>query len=165
MPTQPSQRALDFMRSILPEQRKCSRVQLTVQAAVIFYDSNLEPITAFLRDINMLGAFFYCGQKPTVGQHARLQFAVMEPADQLEAIGEGTIVRVEEFVPGAAIGVAMEFTHYQVTRLPKQEEAAQSLGERPEDPSFIGWTVEMVERMLRRSSPFVHLTSGCENAA
>ena len=54
MSYQPSQRALDFMRCTLPEQRRYFRVHLPIQAKVTFRDAGWEPQLAVLRDINIL---------------------------------------------------------------------------------------------------------------
>lgn len=161
MPFQPSQRALDFMRCVLPEQRRYFRVHLPVQAIVTFRDASTEPQMAFLRDINMLGAFFYCRQKPKVGQVLRLELALPEQSEPCKAICEGHVLRVEEFGPEAAVGVAMEFTSYELSRPSPMEQASQQ----PQGPSFIGWTVEMVERIFEKSSRFVRLNPECEHAA
>ena len=161
MPSEPSQRALDFMRCVLPEQRRCSRIHLPIRATAIFSNSSAEPQNAFLRDVNMLGAFFYCRLKPKVGQTARLDFALPEAGDHTKAICEGTIQRVEEFVPGAAIGVAIEFTRYELTRPVKLEEVQPQ----EEHTPFIGWTVEMVERMFAKSGQLVRPNNACEHAA
>jgi PilZ domain-containing protein len=135
------------MRCALPEQRRYFRVHLPIRAQAIFRDFGSEPQPAFLRDINMLGAFFYCKQRPSVGHTTRLEFAFPEQGEQVTATCEGRVVRVEDSGPGA-VGVAIEFIRYELERPVKQEQAGQSRQSTP----FIGWTVEMVERMFERSS-------------
>jgi len=147
MPLQPSQRALDFMSCVQPEQRRCSRVHVPIRAIAVFRDLGLGPQTAFLRDMNMLGAFLYCRQRPSVGDNATLEFALPEQGEQIKAICVGTVVRVEDFAPGAAIGIAIEFTRYELARPAKLEQAREQLQNAP----FIGWTVEVVERMFEKS--------------
>ena len=161
MPFRQSQRALDFMLSAVPEQRRCSRVHLPVRATIAFPESAIEPHTALLRDVNMLGAFFYCKQRPSIGQIVRLDFAVPENNEQMKVICEGRVVRVEEFAPGAAIGVAAEFTRYELARSASLEKAEQQ----PGNASFIRWTVEMVERVSEKSGRFTGQNCGCEQAA
>jgi PilZ domain len=148
VPFQPSQRALDFMRCALPEQRRYFRIHLPIRAVAIFRDWSIEPQTAFLRDINMLGAFFYCEQRPSIGHNTRLEFALPEQGEQVTATCEGRVVRVEDSGPEGAIGVAIEFVRYELERPSKREHAGQPLQRTP----FIGWTVEMVERMFEKSS-------------
>ncbi|PYX99769.1 MAG: hypothetical protein DMG64_18655 [Acidobacteria bacterium] len=149
MPFQPSQRAVDFMRCALPEQRRYFRVHLPIRAVAVFRDSG-EPQNAFLRDINMLGAFFYCKHKPSVGQSAKLEFDIPGTADQIKALCEGLVVRVEERAPEAAIGIAVEFASYSVAQPAELKGSAQ-----PGKP-FIGWTIEMVERMFEKFSQLAH---------
>ena len=156
MGSEPSRRALDFMRCALPEQRRCSRLHLPIRATVVFPASSAEPQIAFLRDVNMLGAFFYCRHKASVGQTARLEFGFPDDAGPINAICEGAILRVEEFASGAAIGVAIEFTRYELTR-PMRAEQVQA---QYEHTPFIAWTVDIVERMFAKSEQFVHLKSG-----
>lgn len=144
MPCQQSQRALDFMRCALPEERRCSRVRLPVQAIVAFPGLGMTALTAFLRDMNMLGVFFYCQQRPNVGHEVSLDFAPPGDGEQMRITCEGFVVRVEELAPGASIGVAAEFTRHKFARPAKSQEP-----EELEDAPFIRWTVEMVERVLK----------------
>lgn len=160
VPSHESQRALDFMRCMLPEQRRCARVHLPIQTTVVFHELSSEPQIGFLRDMSMLGAFCYCSQRPSVGDHAQLTFAFPDD-EQKKANCEGVIVRVEEFAPGAAIGVAIEFTRYEVTRPQKMEEPEPHSDEAP----FIGWTVDMVERMLAKAQRSMLPSSECAQAA
>ena len=160
MPFQPSQRAIDFMRCVLPEQRRYFRVHLPIQAIAAFRDLD-EPQNAFLRDINMLGAFFYCKHKPKVGQRARLQFPLPGQTDPLHAICEGSVVRIEEPGPQAAIGVAMEFASYKLSPQPKSKPGLHQLHNAP----FIGWTVDMVERILEKLGLVSQPNPKCEQVA
>lgn len=160
MPVQPSRRALDFMRCVLPEQRRSFRVHLPIRAIAVFPHLGVEPQSAFLRDVNMLGAFFYCKQKPSIGQGARLEFA-LPGQDEIKAICEGLIVRVEEFGLDGAIGVAVEFARYELTRPLKLEPVRRE----PESTPFIGWTVDMVERMFENSEKRGHRSPKCGHAA
>lgn len=158
MPFQPSQRAVDFMRCVLPEQRRYFRVHLPIRAIAIFRDLS-EPQNAFLRDVNMLGAFFYCRHKPNVGQSAKLEFDIPGPADQIKASCEGLVVRVEEPGPEAAIGVAVEFASYNLSQ-PSEAKQSGQLGK-----PFIGWTVDMVERIFEKLSRIADSDPKCEQAA
>lgn len=136
------------MRCALPEQRRYFRIHLPIQAVAIFRDWGIGPQSALLRDINMLGAFFYCKQRPSLGHNTRLEFALPEQGEQITATCEGRVVRVEDSGLEGAIGVAIELVRYELERPPKQEHAGQLLQRTP----FIGWTVEMVERMFEKSS-------------
>ena len=161
MSSEPSRRALDFMRCLLPEQRRCSRVHLPIRATAVFPASSAEPRVAFLRDVNMLGAFFYCRHKAFVSQTARLEFAFSDEGGEINAICEGTILRVEESAPGAAIGVAIEFTRYELTRPMR----AEQIHPQEEHKPFIGWAVDIVEQMFARSGQLYISNRECGQAA
>lgn len=161
MPSHQSQRALNFMRSVMPEQRRCSRVHLPIQATVVFRELNTQAKTAFLRDMNMLGAFCYCSRKPEVGHHVSLTFEFPDNGASMKATCEGVVVRVEEFAPGAAIGVAIEFTNYKIS----QPRCAEQSEEGSNSAPFIGWTVELVERTFAKLQRSVLPIPECEQAA
>lgn len=144
---QQSQRALDVMRCALPEQRRCSRIHLPIRALATFPDLSFEPQAALLRDVNMLGAFFYSKQRPNLHSSVTLEFDLPEMDHPATVSCEGTVVRVEAYAPGAAIGVAIEFTRYDLRRTIVTDQPHTAV----EDAPFIGWTVEMVERMIEKS--------------
>ena len=150
------------MRCALPEQRRCSRVHLPIRAIAIFPDLSREPHTALMRDMNMLGAFFYCMKKPTVGNKVKLNFSLPEQGEKTKITCEGIVLRVEESAQGAATGVAIQFTRYQLSKPPKPEQPRSFVRERL---SFIGWTVEMVERMFERKAELRERFGDVENAA
>lgn len=160
MPFQPSQRALDFMRCVVPEQRRYLRVHLPIRAIAVFRELG-EPQNAFLRDINMLGAFFYCKHKPGIGESIALEFPLPGQPDQMKALCDGLVVRVEEPGSEAAIGVAMEFASYRVMQPPKLKQAGQQLQRAP----FIGWTLEIVERMFEKLGRLRGPNPKCEHVA
>ena len=158
---QQSQRALDVMRCALPEQRRCSRVHLPIRAIALFPDLGRDPHTALMRDMNMLGAFFYCMKKPEVGHKVKLNFSLPEQGEKTKIICEGVVVRVEESAEGAAIGVAIQFTRYQLSKPPRPQ--PRNLVR--EHLSFIGYAVEMVERMFERTAGLRERMIDVENAA
>lgn len=95
-----------------------------------------------------------------MGYKATLNFDLSEEGEQVVVLCEGHVVRIEEFTPGAAIGVAMEFTRYELARPIKAEQPRQ-----PENAPFIGWTIGMVERTLTKASSSTRSNSECEGAA
>jgi hypothetical protein len=109
----------------------------------------------------MLGAFVYCKHKPAIGSTARLDFVLPDGGGQTRAICEGSVLRVEEFAPGAAIGVAIEFTRYELIQPAKAEQVQPSQEHTP----FIGWTVEVVERIFAKSEQWVFPSQEFEEAA
>jgi PilZ domain-containing protein len=144
---QQSQRALDVMRCTLPEERRCSRIHLPIRALAIFPELSA-PQAALLRDMNMLGAFFYCAHKPNLGDSVRLDFAIPVMGHRKTVTCEGRVVRLDEAAQGAAIGVAVQFTRCQLASPKKMEQPRPLRDYQP----FIAWTVEMVERTIEKNA-------------
>src|SRR6185437_9791710 len=113
-----SQRAIDIMRSVLPEARKVSRVHLTVPASVSCPSLNCRDRLAILRDLSTTGAFFYAELDASEGSTLTLQFVLSAFGKDIRLVCEATVVRVDRFPRGAATGVAVEFTHCDM--LPSQ---------------------------------------------
>jgi PilZ domain len=147
MASSPSQRALDFMLCVLPEQRRYPRVHVSTQCLATFPDLGRNSQNAFLRDLNTLGAFFYCKEKPQFGTRVALEFPLIEGGEPVKAVWKGVVVRVEEFAPGAAVGVAVEFTGYEVVRPAKRRE---NLADNTKP--FIAWTEDVVERTMNTAA-------------
>ena len=105
------------------ESRKGSRVHLAIRGNVAFENLAVASDIALLRDVNMCGAFFYCRQKPEIGQSAKLSFSLLGQ-DNLNVVCEGIVRRVEESAP---IGVAVEFTHYDLYRESSRELPSEEL--------------------------------------
>lgn len=150
------------MRCALPEQRRCSRVHLPIRAIAVFPDLGRDPYTALMRDMNMLGAFFYCMKLPRVGNKVKLNFSLPEEGEKTKITCEGVVVRVEESAQGAAIGIAIQFTRYQLSKPPKPQQPRSFARERL---SFIGYAVEMVERMFERTTGLRERMMDIETAA
>ena len=106
-----SQRAIDIMRSVLPEARKVSRVLLTVPASVSCSSLNCHNRLAILRDLSTTGAFFYAELDAKEGASITLQFQLSAFGKDIRLVCEATVVRVDRYPRGAATGVAVEFTH------------------------------------------------------
>ncbi len=159
MEFQQSQRAIDVMRCARPEQRRCSRVQFPVPATAGFPNQGCETQTAFLRDISMLGAFFYCKVAPTVGESAVLRFVLADDGAQpLEMVCEGVVVRIEDHpVQEAATGVAMQFTKYEVLSKPKQNQETCT--------SFVTSSLDMLEKTFARRPEFEKYACRVQGAA
>lgn len=113
-----SQRAIDIMRSVLPEARKVSRVHLTVPATVSCPSLNCHNRLAILRDLSTTGAFFYAELDAKEGASVTVQFVLSAFGKDIRLLCEATIVRVDRFPRGAATGVAVQFTRCDM--LPSQ---------------------------------------------
>ena len=106
-----SQRAIDIMRSVLEEERKVSRVHLTVPASVSCPSLNCQDRLAIMRDLSTSGAFFYAELDALEGLAVTLQFVLAAFGKNIRMVCKGSIVRVERFPRGAATGFAVEFDH------------------------------------------------------
>jgi hypothetical protein len=104
-----SQRAIDIMRSVLEEERKVSRVHVTVPASVSCPSLNCRNRLAIMRDLSTSGAFFYAELDALEGSAITLQFVLAAFGKNISMVCEGIIVRVERFPRGAATGIAVEF--------------------------------------------------------
>ena len=104
-----SQRAINIMRSLQDEERKVSRVHLTVPASVSCPTLNCEDRLAIMRDLSTAGAFFYAELNAVEGSLVTLQFVLSAFGKNIRMVCVGNIVRVEHFPRGAATGIAVEF--------------------------------------------------------
>jgi hypothetical protein len=104
-----SNRAVEIMRSTLPEERQVSRVHVTLPATVNSPSLNCHNRLAIVRDLSTSGAFFYSELDAKVGAKISVQFVLSAFGKNIRMVCEGTIIRVEDFPQGAATGVAVSF--------------------------------------------------------
>lgn len=147
------------MRCARPEQRRSSRTQLPVRAVAIFPALDSEPQTALLRDINMLGAFFYCKHVAEIGTDVMLNFVIPNYGQPMHVLCEGVVVRVEAGAPQAATGVAVQFSKYEVV------ESRRLLDDRAQHASSLGWSMQMVEDMFARRPELERFACRIQGAA
>jgi len=105
-----SQRAIDIMRSVLPEARKVSRVRLTIPASVSSPSLECDECLAILRDLSTDGAFFYAELDAVEGAAITLEFVLVAFGKNIRMECVGNVVRVERFPRGAATGIGVQFT-------------------------------------------------------
>ena len=105
-----SQRAVDIMRSVLPEARKVSRVRLTIPASVSSPSLRCDDRLAILRDLSTEGAFFYAELDAVEGAPITLEFVLVAFGKNIRMQCAGNVVRVERFPRGAATGIAVKFS-------------------------------------------------------
>ena len=105
-----SQRAIDIMRSVVPEARKVSRVRLTIPASVSSRSLRCHDRLAILRDLSTEGAFFYAELDAVEGAPITLEFMLVAFGKSIRMQCAGNVVRVERFPRGAATGIAVQFT-------------------------------------------------------
>jgi hypothetical protein len=114
---QESQRAVDIMRSRAVEQRRRSRIHLTLPASVSLLQDGAVEHTALVRDVNALGVFFFCNLVPEPGERMNIQFAFPDGGRHMNIVCEGVVVRVEKSAAHAATGVALQFNGRDVEML------------------------------------------------
>lgn len=105
-----SQRAIEIMSSTRKEERKVSRVHLTVPVSVSCPDSECENRLAIMRDLSTAGAFFYAELDAREGAAITVEFILSAFGKNIRMVCDGNIVRVERFPRGAATGVAVAFS-------------------------------------------------------
>jgi hypothetical protein len=153
-----SQRALDFMRGVLPEQRRCSRLHLPARAVAVFPSAGSEQQNVVVRDINMLGAFFYCKQTPReIGDRVVLDLILTEQGSPMQVRCGGVVMRIERPAPAAAVGVAVQFTTCELLKTPYFQPTNEI--------SFVRWSLEMVEHMFARRPELQRWASKIQGAA
>jgi hypothetical protein len=140
---QASVRAQEFMLGVLPEQRRQSRAQLPVAAKVFHAKDTTAPHIAYLRDINILGAFFYCDLDVSIGDQVLVELDPNLQTPSLNVNCEANVVRVEESGMNGMPGIAVEFHRFVV-----QEPSEPTYDPTPKP--FVQWTVDMVEQKFAR---------------
>jgi PilZ domain len=97
------------MASWSSNQRSSRRVFIVCPIAVKFKAGTAHGI---VRDISSEGVFFYSKFRPTLDMD--IDFVIQIEGQNMR--GTGKVVRVQESVPGAAIGVAVRFSHSKIDR-------------------------------------------------
>jgi len=64
---------------------------------------------ALVRDISAKGIFFYSDSLPTLGDQLDFVVEYLTGSDRVRLHLKGTVVRVENALPGSATGVAVSF--------------------------------------------------------
>jgi hypothetical protein len=129
-----------IMLGALPEQRRQSRVQLPLSARVIDLNGKAEPHTAHLRDLNILGAFFYSDLQVAVGDAVRVALTPSIP--DLNVNCEARVVRVEQSALNGLTGVAVQFHDFVV----QEPEGSADEVLKP----TAKWTASMVDKKFAR---------------
>lgn len=97
-----------------PNRRATKRKFVRLPAWVIFYRTDHKKHVAMVRDISRLGIFFYSDFQPASGDE--IEFVIKFPKwTKTPPIAcKGTVVRVEQATPGAAVGVAASLYRFVV---------------------------------------------------
>src|SRR5947209_19278932 len=75
---------------------------------------NFQKHVAMVRDMTRQGIFFYSDVRPQVGEEIAFVMKFPKWTQSSPIACKGKVVRVEEAVPGAAIGVALSLTRFFV---------------------------------------------------
>jgi hypothetical protein len=153
-----SLRAQQIMLGVLPEERRQSRAKLAVSAEVSRISGEESVRTAHVRDINILGAFFYCALELRVGEAIRLDITSSHLDPQLTISCAARIVRVETSAIHGVSGFAAEFCHFMAHETSASVEARR-------DRSFISWSVSMVEQMFNTRPELAMCAARIQGAA
>lgn len=87
---------------------------LGMAAWMIFYRHGLRKHVSMVRDMNRLGIYFYSNFAPAIG--TQIEFVMKFPKwTNLGPVAcKGQVLRVEQPVDGAAVGVAVKLTRFWV---------------------------------------------------
>ena len=97
-----------------PQQRVIERRFVRLPAWMVFYRHGLKKHVSMVRDMNRSGIYFYSNFAPLQGSH--IEFVMKFPKwTNLRPIAcKGEVLRVEQPVPGAAVGVAVKLSRFWV---------------------------------------------------
>jgi hypothetical protein len=154
---QASVRAQQIMLGALPDQRRQHRVQLPVAAHVFKPERTTDSSLAYMRDINVLGAFLFCDLKVKVGETVQLELKPAEGNHLLNLDCEARVVRVEECPKQGVSGIAVEFHGF------KAEEPCENNDDATKP--FLHWSLKMVDQMFARRPELQSFASRIQGAA
>jgi hypothetical protein len=97
------------MLGTLSKKRSTARVQTRRTAWLTFKSSREHEHVALVRDISVHGVFFYSDFLPTLGDQLDFVVEYLSGSSRVRLHLKGTVVRVEEAVPGCTPGVAVSF--------------------------------------------------------
>lgn len=103
-----------FQSEFVVNQRAAERRFLRMAAWMIFYRHGLRKHPSMVRDINRTGIYFYSNFAPAIG--TEIEFVMKFPKwTNLGPVAcKGEVLRVEQRIDGAAIGVALRLTRFWV---------------------------------------------------
>jgi hypothetical protein len=81
---------------------------------MVFYGINLQKHVAMVRDMTRQGIFFYSDVRPQLGEEIAFVMKFPKWTRSSPIACKGKVVRVEQAVPGAAIGVALRLSRFLV---------------------------------------------------
>lgn len=151
-------REQQILTGAVPDQRRQSRAQLPVSAKVFHAPGTPTARTAHLRDVNILGAFFYSDLEVEVGDSLLVEIAPSSGIPYLNVNCEAIVVRVEEPGLNGLAGIAVEFHNFMVA------EPHETAGDHASQP-FVSWAVEMVDQKFARRPELEICASRIQGAA
>lgn len=102
-----SQRAMEVMGVIHAEQRRTPRQSVHAGGTISAGESTF---VAWIKDINANGICLFTQHRPLVGQTVRVTVHANHVPAIRRNVYEGTVIRVQNCGPGAAVGVAILFS-------------------------------------------------------
>lgn len=151
-------RAQQIMTGAVPDQRRQSRAQLPVSAKVFPARGEASAHIAHLRDVNVLGAFFYSDLEVAVGDPLVVELAPTSGLPYLNVNCEAVVVRVEEPGLNGLGGIAVEFHNFMVA------DPHESVRDHVSQP-FVSWAVNMVDQKFARRPELEICASRIQGAA
>ena len=93
-------------------ERSATRKFLRLPAWMVFYRVNFKKHVAMVRDMTRQGIFFYSDIRPQVGEEVAFVMKFPKRTHRSLIACKGKVVRVEQAVPGAAVGVAVSLSRF-----------------------------------------------------
>ena len=96
------------------QQRSSTRKFLRLPAWMVFYGDSFQKHVAMVRDMTRQGIFFYSDVRPQLGEEIAFVMKFPKWTQSSPIACKGKVVRIEQAVPGAAIGVALSLSRFFV---------------------------------------------------
>ena len=102
-----SQRALQVMGINNPDQRRSPRRSVHASGTI---SAGGNTYVAWVKDITDSGVFVFTKYRPTVGETVHIKFDARKLPANFRSQYDGSVVRIQNCGPGAAVGVAVLFS-------------------------------------------------------
>jgi PilZ domain len=109
-----NQRALELMGVSDYEQRRTPRRSVHASGTII---TGTDTYVAWVKDINESGICLYTQYRPQVGETLEVKVDASKLPSRFKDEFTGTVIRVQNGRPGAAVGIAITFSAMGSTQL------------------------------------------------
>ena len=107
--TKPALPGEAVMLGIQPQRRSVPRIPSRRAAWLTVQSPHPHEHVSLVKDISARGVYFYSDFVPVVGDQLDFIIEYLKGSDRVRLHLKGTVVRVEQSVPGSAPGIAVSF--------------------------------------------------------